>query len=464
MRIVVVNWRDLGHRFAGGAEQYATRIALSLAGTGAEVTFLTARDAGQAAADRVGPVEIVRRGGRWTVYLWALLWLARKRRAIDVVVDCQNGIPFFSPLAVGRARVVQVVHHVHHDQFRVHFPPWLAAIGRWLEGPAARRVYRNAVTVAVSPSTVDAMRWRLGWRGPVHVVPNGADPAPADLPPRASEPTLVCLGRLVPQKRVDRLIDAVDELRHRMPGLTLHVVGGGPEEAALRERAARCGGAVVVHGHVPEVVKSDLLARSWLNVTLSDGEGWGLAVVEAAAHGVPTVCRDVDGLRDSVRHGETGWLMAHGAEVADVLDRALTGLADPAVASGVAAHCRDWAGRFDWDDSGARFASLIASGAGGGGGGGGGWLPGMPEATVAEFTPREVPRRPGTRAGPGWVLVEQCRPGDLLVALRAAGADDVVVRAASATERLLGRVGAGEENRVGAVPPPGEDHRSRPRS
>ncbi len=454
MRVVVVNWRDLGHRFAGGAERYATRIALSLARSGAEVTFLTARDAGQGPVDRVGPVAVVRRGGRWTVYLWALLWLVRRRRSVDVVVDCQNGIPFFSPLAVGRARVVQVVHHVHHDQFGLHFPGWLAAVGRWLEGPAARRVYRHAVSVAVSPSTVDAMRSRLGWRGPVHVVPNGADPAPDDLPPRAPEPTLVCLGRLVPQKRVDRLVDAVDLLRHSVPGLRLHVVGGGPEETALRERAARCDGAVVVHGHVPEAVKSDLLARSWLNVTLSDGEGWGLAVVEAAAHGVPTVCRDVPGLRDSVRHGDTGWLMPPGASVADVLRRALTELADPAAASRVAARCRDWASRFDWDDSGARFAAVVE-------GVRGGWLPGMPEATVAEFTPRDVPVRPGTRAGPGWVLVEQCRPGDLLVALRAAGAEDVVVRAASAAERLLGRV---EDNRDGAVPPPGADHRSRPRS
>ena len=454
MRVVVVNWRDQGHRFGGGAERYAGRIALSLARSGAEVTFLTARDVGQGAADRMGPVAVVRRGGRWTVYLWALLWLARHRRSVDVVVDCQNGIPFFSPLAVGRARVVQVVHHVHHDQFGVHFPPWLAAVGRWLEGPVARRVYRNAVSVAVSPSTVDAMRTRLDWCGPIHVVPNGADPAPGDLPPRAPEPTLVCLGRLVPQKRVDRLIDAVDVLRQSVPGLRLHVVGCGPEEAALRERARRCGGAVVVHGRVPEAVKSELLATSWLNVTLSDGEGWGLAVVEAAAHGVPTVCRDVPGLRDSVRHGDTGWLMPHDADVVDVLRRVLTELADPTTAARVAERCRGWASRFDWDDSGTRLAAVVD-------GVPGGWLPGMPEATVAEFAPRDVPPRPGTRGGPGWVLAEQCRPADLLAALRAAGADDVTVRAASATERLLGRV---EDNRVGAVAPPGADHRSRPRS
>ncbi|MFI9818074.1 glycosyltransferase family 4 protein [Saccharothrix variisporea] len=439
-RVVVVNWRDLGHSAAGGAEVYAVRIAEAFVRAGASVTFLTARDRGQSASER-GVFRTVRRGGRWTVYPWALLWLLVHRRRIDLVVDCQNGIPFFSPLAVGRrTRVVQVLHHVHHGQFTVHFPPWLAAIGQWLEGPAARRVYRSAATVAVSPSTVDAMRSRLRWRGAVHVVPNGSSPVPHDLPGRAAEPTVVCLGRLVPQKRVDRLIDAVDALRSRVPGLRLHVVGGGPEESALRERARRCDGAVVVHGHVPEAEKSALLAKSWVNVTLSDGEGWGLAVVEAAGHGVPTLCHDVDGLRDSVRHGETGWLVPAGEDVAEALHRVLKDLVDPTHAADIAHRCRAWASRFSWDDSGERFTALAADLLSRGDTGG--WLPGMPEATVATFAPGTTPvlRWPGARVGDGWALVEQCRPADLLVALRAAGARDVTVRAASAAERLHGVV------------------------
>jgi glycosyltransferase involved in cell wall biosynthesis len=286
-------------------------------------------------------------------------------------------------------------------------------------------VYRGAVTVAVSTSTVDEMRGRLRWRGPVHVVPNGTTPAPGDLPGRDTTPAIVCLGRLVPQKRVDRLVDAVAAVREHVPDLRLHVIGGGPEEAALRALAARHGDAVVVHGRVGEAEKSALLGRAWLNVTLSDGEGWGLAVLEAAAHGVPTLCRDVPGLRDSVRHGETGWHLAPGVPVADALRQALTDLADPVRAAQTAARCREWAARFDWADTGTRFATVLeqhvrdrTSG---------GWLPGTPEALVAEPLP----------GGP--LLVEQCAPADLLDTLRATGARLVTVRAATATERLLGR-------------------------
>jgi glycosyltransferase involved in cell wall biosynthesis len=337
------------------------------------------------------------------------------------------------------------VHHVHDRQFGVHFPPWLARIGRWLEGPAARRIYRRAVTVAVSPSTVLAMRTRLGWRGPAFVIPNGMVNPAVDARPRALEPTVVCLGRLVAHKRVDQLIDTVHGLRARWPTLRLHVIGRGPEDEALR---AMAGDAVVVHGYLDERAKAELLAQSWLNVTLSDGEGWGLAVLESAAHGVPTVCRDVDGLRDAVRHGETGWLIGAGDTAADTIDSALSRLVDEGAAVGVSKACRDWAARFDWADSGRRFCRLVAD-----------LMAGrvchewMAEALVAEFSaPDEravvaVIRRLGAHAtaqiheGNGWLLAEQCRPGDVLAALAASEVRDVRVRPAGDIERLLGAPG-----------------------
>jgi glycosyltransferase involved in cell wall biosynthesis len=250
---------------------------------------------------------------------------------------------------------------VHDAQFAVHFPPWLARIGRWLEGPAARRVYRRAVTVAVSRSTVRAMRERLAWRGRIFVVPNGTvHPSSAD-GSRSPFPSLVCLGRLVTHKRVDRLIEVVGTLRGHWPGLRLHVIGRGPDEAAVRRAAAPFADSVVVHGFVDDSTKSALLRESWLNVTLSDGEGWGLAVVEAAAHGVPTVCREVDGLRDSVRHQETGWLVRDDEDVGGAIHDALTLLARPDDATAVADACRAWAARFDWAASGRMFVAVVSA-------------------------------------------------------------------------------------------------------
>ncbi|MGQ0836945.1 glycosyltransferase family 4 protein [Actinokineospora sp.] len=444
VRVALVNWRDPGHPLAGGAEEYAWRVAEAISAAGGRVVYLTARAPGQTRSDRSGGITTVRRGGQWTVYLWTMWWLLRHRRSIDVVVDCQNGIPFFSPLVTARRTgVVLVVHHVHDSQFGVHFPAWLAAVGRWLEGPASKVVYRRAVTVAVSPSTVDAMRERLTWRGKVFVVPNGLTRRAVTRSARSDTPALVCLGRLVTHKRVDDLVQVTLRLRERWPDLRLHVIGRGPREQAVRELAERSDGAVVVHGYVDDATKSALLTSSWLHVTLSDGEGWGLAVLEAAEHGLPTVCLTVDGLRDSVRHGETGWLVPPGGDVADTIDAALRHLADPDAAAEVTDSCVRWAGRFDWADTGRRFVRVVAGGHRGGHAGT--W---RPEAMVAEFS--GPPGLDGILStvdmgaagcgdgGRGWLLAEQCRPGDLLDALTAAGLHQITIRPAKDIERLLG--------------------------
>ncbi|WP_113700497.1 glycosyltransferase family 4 protein [Nonomuraea lactucae] len=357
MNVAVVNWRDPWHPAAGGAETYAWEMARRFAAAGHRVCFVTARASGQRRGERIDGVRIARMGGPFTVYARVLLWLLLRRGLFDAVLDCQNGIPFFSPWVLARrTRIICVVHHVHDRQFGVHLPRWLAAVGRFLEGPVSRWTYRRHESVAVSPSTVSAMRERLGWAGRIHVIPNGVNaPSPARLPPGGPAPRLVCVGRLVAHKRVDLLLDAVEELRERRPGLTVDIVGRGPEEARLR---ARLPAGVTMHGYLPEQDKERLIASAWLQVNTSQGEGWGLCVLEAAAVGVPTVAFDVDGLRDAVRHGETGWLVPEGADLAKGIAAALDELED-GHREDYGARCRDWAARFRWERSAELMAALL---------------------------------------------------------------------------------------------------------
>ncbi|WP_246267623.1 glycosyltransferase family 4 protein [Nonomuraea typhae] len=349
-RIAVVNWRDPWHPAAGGAETYAWQMASRFAAAGALVCFVTARAPGQARRQTVDGVRLARMGGLFTVYPLVLLWLLRRRSRFDVVLDCQNGIPFFTPWVLHRrTRVICVVHHVHDRQFGVHLSRWQAMLGRFLEGPASRWTYRGRQSVAVSPSTVAAMRERLNWLGPIAIVPNGVEPG-SPRAARSRAPKLVCVGRLVAHKRVDLLLDAVPDLRARWPGLTVDIVGRGPEEERLR---ARLPEGVTMHGYVREEVKEELISTAWLQVNASQGEGWGLCVLEAAALGVPTVAFDVDGLRDAIRHGETGWLVAEGADLAKGVAAAIDEL-DGTQSD----RCRSWASGFRWDNSAERLATL----------------------------------------------------------------------------------------------------------
>ena len=102
LRVIIANWRDPWHPEAGGAERYAWEMARALTTRGAAVRFLTARGHGQSRGECRDGIEIIRRGGRFTLYPRALGWLLGHRRWADAVLDCQNGIPFFTPLVLPR--------------------------------------------------------------------------------------------------------------------------------------------------------------------------------------------------------------------------------------------------------------------------------------------------------------------------------------------------------------------------
>lgn len=358
VRVAIANWRDPWHPQAGGAERYAWMMARGLVSRGARVTFLTARAPGQSRRDCRDGIAIVRLGGRFTVYPLVLAAVLTHRRSYDAVIDCQNGLPFLTPLVLpAQTPAVLVVHHVHTEQFGVHFPAWAAWLGRFLEGPVSRVVYRRSQAVAVSPSTIAAMRERLRWTGPIELIPNGCSSAAGSGAASKAGTSLVWVGRLVLHKRAELLLDVAERL-----GVPIDVVGRGPEAASLAAaiEARGLGGLVRLRGFLSDADKQAVVAGSLLHLNTSSGEGWGLCVLEAAAAGVPTVAFDVEGLRDAVLDGQTGWLVRDGMALADVVEQALKELSDPARRAEVAAACRAWAARFDWDQSAAQLAALLS--------------------------------------------------------------------------------------------------------
>jgi glycosyltransferase involved in cell wall biosynthesis len=364
-RMLFLNWRDPAHPLAGGAEVYCWEIARRFAAGGAEVTLLTSRPQGAPARAVIDGVRVHRRGGTYSLYAHAAAFLAANRRRFDAVVDCQNGIPFFSPLFVRRATsVVCVIHHVHQEQFGVHFSWPLRVLGRELEGRWSRFVYGRRPVAVVSPSTHAAVRATLGLRGPIFVVPNGAPPpARLDSHRRSPSPLIGCVGRLAAHKRMDLLVRAAVKLREGVPGLAIDIAGDGPDRPRLEKLSKDLGVDDVVRflGHVSPERKERLLESAWLTVNPSMGEGWGLGVLEANAHGVPAVAFRVPGLRDSVRDGMTGWLVDPGDDLSTCVGRALATLSEPAEAHAWAVRCRAWAARFDWEESARRLASIIVA-------------------------------------------------------------------------------------------------------
>jgi glycosyltransferase involved in cell wall biosynthesis len=99
---------------------------------------------------------------------------------------------------------------------------------------------------------------------------------------------------------------------------------------------------------VSEERKIDLMRAAWANLFPSPKEGWGITVVEAAACGTPSLASDSPGLRDSVRHGETGFLVPHGN--VDALAARMIELADaPPLVERLGARARQFAEGLSWE-------------------------------------------------------------------------------------------------------------------
>src|SRR3954452_8197668 len=116
--VLFLSWRDSAHPEGGGSENYVHQMAEGMAATGLRVALFCAAHDRAPAAEVVGGVPIVRRGGRLGGYPRAFLYVLRHRPRL--VVDVQNGLPFFSRLAT-RGPVVVLVHHVPREQWPIVF-------------------------------------------------------------------------------------------------------------------------------------------------------------------------------------------------------------------------------------------------------------------------------------------------------------------------------------------------------
>lgn len=359
LRILLHNWRDMHHPEAGGAEKYLTTVAVGLAKRGHEVVFRTAGYPGARPHEIVDGVRYLRSGGRLGIYPLALTQGFSRRHEPDVVVDVQNGMPYLSPLT-RRVPVVNLVHHVHREQWPVLFSPRISRLGWWLESELAPRVYRNSQYVTVSDSTRRELV-SLGIRSDrIEVIHNGTDAVPLDGTRRSVHPSIIVLGRLVPQKRVEYALQAVARLVAEMPDITLDVVGSGWSMSALEDLARDLGVEkhVTFHGHVSEAEKHHLLARAWVHAMPSLKEGWGLVVVEAGIHGTPTVAfTEAGGPTDSVVQGRTGILVDGGVD--EYIAAVRTLLIDDSLRERMSGEVATWVSRFHWDEAVIRWEKVL---------------------------------------------------------------------------------------------------------
>lgn len=357
MNILLVNWQDLENPRAGGAEIHLFEIFGRLASAGHRVRLVCSGWAGAPAHAQLQGIDVHRVGRRNS---FAVLGRGAVRRATraerpDVLVEDINKLPLFLASMTDLPFCALVPHLFGETAFQE--APWPMAATVWMAERPLARAYRRAAFHAISESTRDDLVARGVRAERIRVVHPGVDgerfcPSPAE--PRAAEPRFLYVGRLKRYKGIDLAIEALAVARRSRPDLRLDIAGTGDHRPALERLAAARGldSAVTFHGFVSEARKISLLRGAWANVFPSPKEGWGITVVEAAACGTPSLASDSPGLRDSVRHMETGYLVPHG-DVNALAARMLELAGNPALVARLGAAARRFAERLTWERSAA---------------------------------------------------------------------------------------------------------------
>lgn len=308
-RVHVLAWRDLDDDEAGGSENHADEFMRRWQEAGLSVMHRTSHAVGRPSVDVRHGYDVVRRGGRMTVFpRVAISETLGRMGPYDALVEIWNGVPWLSPIWCRKPRIL-ILHHIHGPMWNQMFPKPIAAVGRTIESRLAPPLYRRTPTVTTSTDTHEELI-HLGWKPElVTTGPVGVDDFFSPGGDKTTHPSILAVGRQAPVKRFLDLLEQVRRTRERVPNVTLTLVGDGPErgsiEAWIRDHDASW---VTLTGRVERTVLRDHYRRSWIVASASLAEGWGLALTEAAGCATPAVATDISGHRCSVLHDRTGIL------------------------------------------------------------------------------------------------------------------------------------------------------------
>ncbi len=295
----------------GGAEVAIKEITDRIAPSDIEFHMVTLRfSPADAPEEKIGNV-LVHRVGWGGSYLDKILFVPRaalaarrlhKKETFDGAWAMMSYMLFplvLANLKIPYALTLQEGDTEEHMFARVRVLPFLFLL---------RRGFRNAT--AVSALSIFLAEWakRMGYRGKVEIVPNGADTQKFSGPKIAHEGVvLVTSSRLVYKNAVDDVLRAVA----LVPGARFIIAGEGPEEAKLKALAHELGVESRVEwlGYVDHTRLATLLHSADIYVRPSRSEGFGASFVEAMAAEIPIITTQEGGLKDYITP-EVAWPVA----------------------------------------------------------------------------------------------------------------------------------------------------------
>lgn len=361
LSILIFNWKDITNPAAGGGTYYTHKMAKYLVENGHEVTLLCANYRGGLEREIIDGVNVIRVGNRYTVYTKApIRFLKDFKGKCDVVIDEINVLPWLTPLYM-RIPKIAFIHQTTKE-----------ALFEELNGAVANVIcsvekigllfYRKAVFITVSQSVKQELIDNGIPRKNISVVSPGIDMWKYERTSgeKTAFPLVLYLGRLKKYKGVHYLVQAMKHVITTMPEAKLAILGEGDYRSELEKlvETLNLQDNVTFYGYVSDEEKIRFLKKAWVLVVPSVKEGFGIVVIEAAVCGTPTIGTDTMGLKDSIIHGKTGFLVPYGKPVI-LAQKICQMLDDDELRNRFAKNAGKWGRSFTWEKTLKGFEMII---------------------------------------------------------------------------------------------------------
>lgn len=355
MKLAAFSIKDIRNPLAGGGTRLFHNILKALAENGHQITLISSRFNGSSKSEVIDGVEVIRLAHQYQLFLRAPMRLMFDNK-YEAILECVHVVPLMIPLYV-KKKVLLFVFHLAKQEFDVEsyrfgiLGPFLSCAAKRAENMIPR-IYANAQIITFSSPTRDELL-SLGVNpANIHLVQEGIDLkkyTPGAM--KEDTPTLVYVGRLERYKGVQYILYALKKIRTYMPSIHLKIVGDGTFRQSLENLTSDLGlqSSVSFLGTVSEEEKIRILRSSHLLIHPSLREGWATPVIEANACGTVAIGFSVPGIKETIRDGLTGFLVAYG-DVENLVKRILELLQNSELYKEMQTNAISWSRKFSKDE------------------------------------------------------------------------------------------------------------------
>ncbi len=315
-----------------------------LTAKGHDVRILTL--SGDLHSHKEGAVYYIRSVPLGAVYPDLRMPTSYRHKLIQEIIDWKPDVvhsqcEFFSYQFAARIAKITgapIVHTYHtlYEQYLTSYVIPSKRLGDYLAKVLSRQRLKRVSTLVAPTQKVENTLQGYGMKAPISIVPSGISlqqhqqriSSETRLQMRKAlgigeeDQVLINLGRLGGEKNLSELLELFAEARKQYENLKLLIVGDGPAREALEKqtRELELEGSVIFTGMVPPQEVQNYYQLGDVFVSASTSETQGLTYIEAAANGLPLLCRQDDCLADVLQEGENGYEYTSAEEFLNAID------------------------------------------------------------------------------------------------------------------------------------------------